>query len=246
RQHRGSAIHKAASMAYWRKWTGLELPTAEEAQDVAATEFRLLWDMGVRLDVDEAQRDLEAVGGEALGFVVDVAAFHVRAVAPLIEPIAVERRITVTPRNSDLVIDGILDLIDRVPANPILSQAGGEGIRDLKTSVKSPNGNAADSSQQLTIYGLVRLADVDAMPADFVLDHVIRTPAKGQLKHIPQHTTRDRADFIALVERLNVATEGVKRGVFIPADPSSWQCSEKWCEYWSTCKYTRRSRRPTN
>src|SRR5262249_45138472 len=126
RQHRGSAIHKAASMAYWRKWTGLELPTAEEAQDVAATEFRLLWDMGVRLDVDEAQRDLEAVRGEALDFVVDVAAFHVRAVAPLIEPIAVERRITVTPRNSDLVIDGILDLIDRVPANPILSQAGGE------------------------------------------------------------------------------------------------------------------------
>jgi hypothetical protein len=29
---------------------------------------------------------------------------------------------------------------------------------------------------------------------------------------------------------------GVSKGVFLPAQPDSWVCSEKWCEYYQECR----------
>lgn len=238
RMLRGTVVHSVASRAFFRKMTEATLPTIEEAKDVAASEFDRRWREGVKLSDEEAAQGIQAVRDGSKDFAVDLSGFHVTRVAPIIAPIAVERKITVKPKDSDLVIHGIIDLIDKT--------ATGEAIRDLKTSERSPQANAADTSQQLSMYGLVRLAEVGKLPERFLLDTLVRTPVKAEKKHVPQETTRDAEDMRALVARINAAVTAVERGHFLPADPSWWGCSKQWCEYYGDCQYVRRGdRRPT-
>ena len=232
RQVRGTVVHRVASRALLRKLTEKTLPSAEETRDTAATEFERVWQSGVKLSDEDLGRGIEAVAGESKDFAVDISAFHVTTIAPAITPIGVERRIRVKPRNSDLEITGTIDLIDQRPE--------GEAIRDLKTSEKSPNLTAAETSQQLTMYAMIRMAETGRLPAWLALDYAVRTPKKHETKHVELRTTRDAGDIHALVNRINVGVEAVKRGVFMPANPTWWGCSKAWCEFYGTCVYVRR------
>lgn len=254
---RGTVVHRVGKAALRRKLaagSNAALPSDEEARDLAATWFDQEWDrQAVRLvrgdDEDDAETERLA-RAEAKDFAVEVSAFHVADLAPRLEPVAVERLIVVRPKNADLTIHGTLDLVTRGEEIPLghsgsLPVTGNlEDIRDLKTSPKSPSKTAADTSQQLSMYGLIRYAEKGHVASRLKLDYLVRTPARHDLKHVELTTTRDAADFEAVVARINTAVEAVKRGVFVPADPSWWGCSEKWCGYWGSCPYTRRTRRP--
>jgi len=236
RMIRGSAIHRAAALAHHRQLQHQALPSVEEAKDTAATEFKHIWrEDGVQFSAEEMELGTKVVRDAALDFATDLSAFHVTAVAPAVRPVGVERHITVTPRNSDITIHGIIDLIDET--------ATGEQIRDLKTGEKAPWHDAAERSQQLTYYGLIRLAEVGTLPEKFQLDHLVRTPVKNEKKHITQTTTRDSSDIAALVHRLNTAVTAVEKGIFMPADPTWWGCSRQYCSFYSTCRYVRRGDR---
>jgi hypothetical protein len=235
RMVRGTAIHRAASHALFRKLQTRGLPSIEETRDVAATAFDRAWRNGVALSAEEQQIGIQAVRDASKDFAVSLSVFHVAEVAPGIVPLGVERHITVKPKDSDLVIHGTLDLVEQRPA--------GEGIRDLKTAEKSPPVDAADRSQQLTMYGLIRLAEVGQLPTTFALDTLVRTPVKNETKHVVQETTRDADDMTALVHRINTAVAAVEKGIFLPADPSWWGCSKNWCAYYGDCPYVRRGRR---
>ena len=262
---RGSVVHAVAKTVLRRKLdhggANEALPTLEETRDLAADMFEQTWSAeDVRLtDPDEDGTGLAAAKAEAKDFAVAVAGHHRLALAPRLRPIAIERRIVVKPRDSDLVIHGTLDVITRpehVPdVGPVFGSrnigdhhddtavapgtpAPGDTIRDLKTSEKSPNRNAADRSQQLSMYAMIRQAEVGKLAEALALDYLVRTPKRGELKHVELTTVRDGNDLRALINRINIAVEGVKRGVFIPADPAmAWWCSRKWCGYWDTCPY---------
>lgn len=235
----GGAVHKVARTALMRKMTDHTLPSVAEARDLAATEFAAAWREGVQLTPDEIAEGAGSAEGRAKDFAVDLSGYHVQAVAPAINPIGIERKIVVKPKDSDIEINGVIDLIDQRP--------DGEVIRDLKTSKKSPNKDAADSSQQLTLYALIRKAEVGRLPSSLSLDYLVRTPARGELKHIPLFTVRDEEDVRGVVNRINTAVEAVKRGVFVPANPDAWWCSRSYCEYFATCPYVRRGAdRPLN
>lgn len=236
RMLRGTVVHKVASTSMLRKLELKELPSVEEARDLAATHFEQEWAGGVSFEQEPTQESVAAAKAGAKDFAVDLSAFHTETLAPAIDPIGVERRITVKPKDSDLVIHGVIDLIDRRP--------GGEVIRDLKTSEKSPNRDAAETSQQLTMYAMIRLAEIGTLPSGLTLDYLVRTPARLERKHVPLNTTRDRDDVGAMVNRINTAVEAVKRGTFVPANPDSWYCSRAWCEYYASCVYVRRGNRP--
>src|SRR5262249_23493725 len=161
----------------------------------------------------------------------------VGTVAPAITPVAVERRITVKPQESDLVIHGTIDLIDGPEGAP-------EIIRDLKTSEKAPSDRAAELSQQLSMYSLIRYAEIGRLAGRLILDYLVRTPLRREKRHVLLETTRDAEDMRVLVNRLNVAVETVKRGTFVPTSPDSWYCARAYCEYYDDCPYTRRTDRP--
>ncbi len=237
RQLRGRVVHAVAQGAYQHTLNSEPLPTVDEAKDTAATNYEAEWSKGVEPDKDDPST-LETQKGSSKDFAVDLSGYHVATVAPAITPIAVEEKITVTPKDSDLVIHGIVDLIDLT--------SDGDVIRDLKTAEKSPPHDAAEKSQQLSFYHLIWHTDTGVLPKRLTLDTLVRTPAKAEKKYVQLHTVRDVADDAALVQRLNTAVETVKRGVFMPAPMDSWGCSERWCEFYTTCVYTRRGARPTS
>lgn len=231
----GKVVHNSARASLLRKMETRALPSLEETMDRAADDFDNTWRGGVMLSKEEADEGPAKVQARAKDMAVDLSGFHVGRVAPAIEPVGVERKIIVKPRDSDIEINGIIDLIDNTPY--------GEVIRDLKTSTKSPNANAADTSQQLTMYAMIRMAEVGKLPAALALDYLVRTPEKGLKKHVPLLTTRDGEDVRVLVARINTAVETVKRGLFVPTNPENWWCSAKFCDYYATCVYVRRGNR---
>lgn len=236
RMLRGTVVHRVASASMLQKLQEQELPSVEEAKDLASTEFEQQWAGGVSFDQDPSASSVATAKGQSKDFAVDLSAFYVEQLAPTITPVAVERRIEVKPRDSDITIHGTLDLVS--------SEANGEHIRDLKTTEKSPSADSADRSQQLTMYAMIRLAEKGVLPAGLTLDYLVRTPAKAERKHVPLHTTRDRADVASMVNRINTAVEAVKRGVFMPTNPENWWCSRQWCDYHATCVYVRRGSGP--
>ncbi len=238
RMLRGTVVHRVASATMLRKLEEHEMPTTEEAKDLAATSFEEQWAGGVSLDSEPIEGSADLEKARSKDFAVDLSEFYVQGVAPRVDPVAVERRIEVRPKDSDLVIHGTMDLIAKT--------AGGEVVRDLKTSEKSPSKDTADRSQQLTMYALIRQAEVGALPVKLTLDYLVRTPARAERKHVPLDTVRDPEDVAALVNRINTAVEAVKRGVFMPTAPDSWWCSQAYCEFYNSCVYTAKGRtRPT-
>jgi RecB family exonuclease len=234
----GSVVHKMARTSLLRKMEQQQLPSLEEVKDQAATEFRRSWGEGVKLTDEERGETPGAVEARTLDFAVGLSGFHLEHVAPVINPIGVERKIVVKPKDSDLEINGVIDLIDQQPE--------GEVIRDLKTSKKSPNKDAADKSQQLSMYALIRRAEVGTLPHSLKLDYLVQTPERQERKHVPLSTKRDEGDIVALVARINTATDAVERGVFMPTNPDSWWCSRQYCDYFETCPYVKRTARPTS
>lgn len=233
RMVRGTAVHRAVRYSMMNKLERQALPSVEAVADVAASEFESAWAQGVRAEPDE---DLTVQRGPAKDMAINLSRLHRTAVAPQIEPVSVERRITVRPKDSDLVIEGTVDLIALA--------GGGHRIHDTKTAEKSPPSGAADTSQQITMYNLIDLAETGHLPGDSRLDYLVQTPATKQLKHVPLTTTRSMEHMQAMVSVLTVATQAVQRGVFLPAPADWWGCSAEWCEYFQTCPYTRGRHRP--
>lgn len=241
RMARGTIVHAATGRGLLRKMNEGVLPTVEEARDLAADLFEETWAQGVTVDgedVEDAGSE-GAVRAEAKDFSIALTALHTEKVAPGINPVAVERKIVIKPQDSDLVIHGTMDLVHADPD-------GGEHIRDTKTSTKSPNKNAAETSQQFDMYGLLRTAETGKLPVGYGLDYLVRTPAKKDLKYVPLTTTRTAEDLQTMVARINVAVDAVKKGVFVPTSPDNWRCSRSWCEFYETCIYVKRGNRPQN
>lgn len=210
------------------------LPTVEEVRDTVDTVFTKEWvPDSIALDEEEEAEGAARVRDRIKDTAIDLAGLYRAKVAPGLAPKGVEYRVTVRPKDSDLVIKGTIDL---------LADEGGDVIADVKSSEKSPDKDAAEDSQQLSLYSLIRYAQTQTIPSGLRLDYLVRTPARHELKHVRLATTRNQEDMAAIVERLNRATEAVRKGVFLGADPSSWQCRS--CEYRRDCVLVRRSDRP--
>jgi hypothetical protein len=247
---RGSTVHHIAKETHKRqlvelkKWEGLtpelvELPgspkSVEEARDLAATNFeKQLEDGGAVLTDKEKEQELthEAVKAHNKDAAIDLSALYVYEVAPHVKPEAVERKVEITPKNMNIKIQGYIDLV----ADDL-----GDVIRDLKTSEKAPYEKAAEQSQQLTLYNMIRYAEVRKMPRESKLVHLVRTPKTHEMKVVTQTTTRDMDDVKMLVARIKAAVEATEKGVFVPADQAAPGSPCSWCEFADgTCPYVRK------
>jgi len=256
---RGTAVHKVALEAHKRqmvdldRWTGTEplmkespgsVRAGEEARDIAADAFEAAMKEGGYVSAEDKAEGVATVRAEQKDAAIDLSELYVNEIAPPIRPAAVERKISVKPKDSRITVQGYIDLVQDEPSATEHDQPTGESsdvIRDLKSAEKSPPEYAAKVSQQLTMYHLIRLAEVGKMPRAGRLVHLVRTPKKHDLKVVTQETTRDHDDISILVRRINKAVEAVDKGVFIPADPSAPGSPCGWCEYNDgTCEYVRR------
>lgn len=248
---RGIGLHQVAKEIHKRQmvirgtWDGDDDPIVKEApgspesiveaKDLAASAFDKAVRDGFVLNEREREEGPEKIKAEQKDACVDMAGFYAAEVAPPVVPVAVERKVTINPQDSDIVLTGYMDLIETDE---------GEIIRDLKSAEKAPFDKAADLSQQLTLYSLMRLSDVKKLPRASRLVHVTRTPKTHVVKLTVQETTRSIEDIKILIRRINKAVEAVKAGIFIPADPASPGSPCGWCPFnEGTCEFYRK--RPT-
>jgi len=212
----GRSAHVALDHNYSQKvQTGADRPVDEVVEvfreDFHAREKEVAWKEG---------ETPEKVGKEGASCVRT----YQEKVAPKVQPILVEKFWTVDFENvPGLTMAGRIDLVD-----------SNHFLRDSKFKSRKPNPNEAHRSYQLTYYGVGHRKLTGKLPEAYQLDVVTRTKVPGIF---PIKTSRSEADISRALRLVVLIMRAIKTGLFPPADPDSWICSEKWCGYWHRCPF---------
>ncbi len=221
---RGRAAHTAIEADLRSKQATGELLPDEQIRDLARDAVH---DAFARDDVTLHPEDGEPKKARAatVDEAVKCAAAHHEQRAPEIEPIWIERpfRIEIPGIAHDL--RGYIDLQE---AN---------SITDTKTSAKPPKKDAADVSEQLTLYALAAFVLDKTLPA-VALDTI--TVGKRGTTVARQESVRTRDDLDVELRRIARASAVIEKGAFVPTNPDNWCCSARWCGWHSVCPYARR------
>lgn len=219
---RGSAFHRAAETNMRQKIEShVDLP-AKEVADIAAAAFDDSLHGGYTLTDEEHSAGPQNTIGATRDNIVGMARLHAELQAPDYQPLFVEQKVRLAlPGPRDLV--AVLDLAD--------DEAH---VVDFKTAAKSKSASEANVSTQLTIYAAAFHALTGEPAADVRLDTIVmnKVPKRQVLV-----SDRNERDFAALAARVNVVNQAIDAGNFMPANPTAWKCSAKWCQFYSTCRF---------
>lgn len=218
----GSGVHKGAEINFKSKiHTGQDEPL-DVIQDAAGDAYDQELSNGVFFAPDEVSGAKKAMA-EGKDTVVSLATVFHSDLAPQIQPAMVEERVYIDLPGVDLPIMTILDCYTQDKA-----------LRDLKTAGKKWAEDKAHSSSQPTAYReAIRLA-TGSHPESIYFDVLVssKTPALQTLQ-----THRTDEDLAILGRKFALMVAGINAGIFPPAEPGSWMCSQKWCGYYYTCPY---------
>jgi len=157
---------------------------------------------------------------------------HALNIAPLIEPVAVERRITLQIPGIKYDVSGQLDVQEPLR------------VRDSKTSAKTKGQEDVERSVQLQLYTmLVETAD-GVRPTEACLDVMVKPTTTGIVK-TQVLTAPTPTDHAPVLMRLSAAARVLEAGAFMPVDPTgpgAWVCSERFCGFYHRCPYGARAR----
>ena len=232
----GKVVDGTSTTNLTGKMKGEGLMSIEAVGDMAADAFGPCWEeeekiaeAEVVLTEQEAALGVDKAAGLAKDKSIRLAQLHAREFAPIIQPTHLQRRIEVELPGYPYDLLGYLDI-----------QEGLRAIRDTKTAAKTPAKDIADRDDQLTMYAMMVYKNDGTIPDALTLDYLIdlKTP-----KATVFATKRTVEDFDPLLRRVEVASLALEKGVFVPARETDWWCSERWCGYFSSCAYVKRSRR---
>jgi len=219
----GSAIHKAADIHNKARIVdGLGFPL-DMLQDAARDEYmRLVKDEGVFITSDEAP-EAKKLLGEGLDKAVGGTKVWLEQCAPLYQPLESEVRLS-KDIGIGIPVMGTLD-----------TQTGPRKIRDLKNHGKTKSQAWADSEIQPTMYAL--LLDQGEDEIEFTYDQIVN--GSKEIKHVETVTTRDKRDYQVLFRIIEVFMKDLQGGMWRPAEPGHWICSQKWCGFFRSCRFAR-------
>jgi hypothetical protein len=220
----GTGVHASAALDLTAKRDTGKLLTVEAVQQAAAESVKAEWDKtGVVLDDDEKLLGEKRVKGETVDAAVGLAGLHHKDLAPTLAPRHIERPFTVELKGYPVDLSGTLDL-----------QEDNGTLRDLKTRAASPPAGLADSSLDLSFYGLAAKALDGVAPKVLALDVLVKTKTP---KLVTQTTTRGDAAYRALLLRIEAVSKAIESGAFPPCSPDDWCCSVKFCGYFGICEF---------
>lgn len=234
----GTGVHKAADANLTSKLQTGKLLDVEEAVSFGVQSFtETLEAEDVELDEEEQLIGKDKVIGQAVDKVVRLTRCHSTEIAPLIDPVAVEEffRVELPDQTRDLT--GRLDVLERIKVSPSKKRPSGEalGVRDLKTTKKTPGQDDAVRDLQLSVYALGTTVNRKEAPVRLAKDYIV--DLKAGPKREVREATRDEADLRNIAARIRVTIAAMNAGALIPTDPDNWWCSEKWCGYYSECPF---------
>ena len=234
----GSGCHKGVEVNMLHKLHhDGELAALEDVQDASRDDVLARWDReGVHLAPEERERGENVLCGQTIDRAVAFATLHYNAFAPKIMPVGIEQPWVIELPELPMDLAGRFDLLE----------AG--RLRDTKTSGKYLVQGDADNSLQLGVYSLAYSVLHGGQAPDISMDALMivagrarkdGTPGKATVKAESFPTRRTPEQLEAVQQRILNAIECIERGVFLPAAPDTWICSEKWCGYADRCRYYR-------
>lgn len=233
--HVGTAVHASVGADLTsKKDTEALLPDAQ-IPDLARDALVHEWDRnGVMLAAEEVETGPAKVKADAIDKSIRLARLHHGRIAPNVQPTHVEREFVLDLTGYDYQIAGRIDV-----------REGTETIRDTKTSKKSPQPSAAWESVQLTSYALAAWKHDGTLPRRAVLDYLVDTkePKVVQPEREFPEATQETAVlgvFAPVLDRIATTMKAIEAGIFVPARPDDWWCSERYCEYYGDCRYALR------
>jgi len=226
---KGTALHHGAEINFKQKIeTRKDLPKndiVETAVDKLEAAFR----DDVSLTKEERKIGTKKLLSQATEEVVKLATVHADEQAPEYQPLKVEQEFRVVMDDCDYDLLGYIDLIDDT-----------QRVVDLKTSKAKPKAGLADESIQLTGYAAYQVTQ-GVYPVNVRLD--VLTSSKRGVTRTTVDSIRDANDLRTLGKRIDMAAAAIQAGVFMPAIPGSWWCSNTWCGYWDSCPYVNSERK---
>lgn len=214
----GTGVHKAAEKNHRQKlFTQTDIPI-EEMQDAAAEGFMAEVEQnGVFFtgDTQELHKEL----GKSKDLSVRLARAYGENFASTIQPQLIEA--TLEARHPELPIpfSGTVDVVD---INDVCI--------DLKTArVKWRKGKEAETVQPAMYKYLLKEAQGITAWFDFYV-----MAYNGDVQTVPVEIAPEALRPAVAISKAML--NAMQTGVFMPAVPGHWMCSEDWCGYYATCK----------
>lgn len=148
---------------------------------------------------------------------------------PVVNPIEVEQRFWTSVGNNNIPVLGYIDMIDQDE----LDLVNGRSVVDHKVVKSSKSQADANNDPQLTLYA--KVSHTDRVRFDCLCK--TKTP-----KITTVASTRVPTDYLWLVKIFDKVAEAINAGTFMPADPTSWACSPRFCGYYWHCRGKGRKR----
>jgi hypothetical protein len=230
---RGPGVHSTAEKDLRHKMATGELLTLEELQDTARDFAHALWDHTLEesgefnLTKVETEKGLDLVKAETVDTTISLAELHHNVLAPIIQPIHIERKIVLElpgyPMDLGLTID-----------QQETRERGG-WVRDIKTG--KGMGLDAQTDPQLSLYAKgIEVIDGYVPPVAFDVLKTRKTPKIDWDKDILTGTCGPRR-FEVLFNLIAAFFEAREKQIYLPCNPRSWKHSPAYCGFYNTCKY---------
>jgi hypothetical protein len=218
---RGTGVHKANEINLNQKViTGKDLKLVD-LKDAARDGFIHAFRNGIFLAKEDVPLK-DKILNDNLNDCLKLTELYKKKVAPLIQPIEVER---------SFLIDAGLDL-------PLVGRMDIERhakVDDIKTSGRKWAEGRIKKEIQPVFYSYAHEKETGIRPQfNF---HILKITKGGEIGSQIQSMRATDENYLALFARLNMMIHAIKSGSFIPPDPSHWICSPRWCGYHSTCVY---------
>lgn len=208
---RGTAAHAGAEAAHLYIKNHSKIPELEEIKATVSDTFDSEKDDVIKWDDDSSagQTKDEALAGYTK--------YH-RDALPNVKPIEAEKGFAKVV--GTVPMTGYIDLIDAPKPGQLV-------VADMKTGATWSQTDI-NLDTQFTLYSAVTgISDVRVDNISYL---------KAGPKFSQKTATRGPMDFRNYVEDLEEVAHDVKEGRFPKTAIDSWQCSERWCGYWSSCR----------
>lgn len=245
----GKSTHTTIARNLTHKIQNGSLLTREAVQDLTRDDFIQAWnETSVILNENEAQDGLVKTKGKLQDQTIALVTEHHYVIAPKIKPKLVERKWVLEAPAYPYDMAGTIDIDEEY----FKQKADGQpqlitGIRDTKTRERNLGQKEVDSSEQYSFYALAKFV-IDGKVPDYVVQDNLIKPTKTQpAKAISYYSKRDQQDFEVLYRRFDQANRIIKAGIFTPANPSDWWCSNRFCGFAAdgSCPYYNSKRHNT-
>ncbi|MFB3926752.1 MAG: hypothetical protein ACE14T_11930 [Syntrophales bacterium] len=223
---RGTGLHYANKVNLKQKiQTGEDLPLGD-IKDATRDGYINAFQNGVYIPKDKLSEKDKLIN-EGLEDSIRCAEVYREKVSPEINPKAVEEPFQIDV-GLELPFAGTIDIEQTAK------------IDDLKTAAKTWPKGQIEKEIQPVLYSLVHEKITTIKPLFKYHIMIARRGKEGNVTsagYDSQEITCTEKHYNSLMHCASLFIGMLKKGVFVPANPSSWWCDKSWCGYFYTCPF---------